>query len=288
MASASLAFADPISPIAIGPSVSSPCARARFEFEATGKGNEGSKVLMVEWEEDETTRDVQGTWTIHWDGMTPQQSLSMQSEDLDDGSESVISLQTSSSRSKGSELGEVDEIKSQVHRRYFFLGPKKSVPATITITLMPITDHRPVTWRTNPLPAIFPKTLGEEPGKLGVLHTRWATIRLNSLNMEIERETQENLEGIALQMALNEKQRITELFGVGESKETVADGHSLNSKDKSISVKSSELSTVKSNHAPTQLETDEDELFALPLSPKSPEMAKAPFSFVVQVPAKTL
>ncbi|KAK3710277.1 hypothetical protein LTR37_010343 [Vermiconidia calcicola] len=49
------------------PSLSSSNARARFEFEP-GKSRDGTKVLMVEWEDDVSTTDVKGDWEISWEG----------------------------------------------------------------------------------------------------------------------------------------------------------------------------------------------------------------------------
>src|ERR1700759_5801379 len=49
------------------PSVSSSNALARFEFEP-GKSKDGTKVLMVEWEEDATTKDSRADWELSWEG----------------------------------------------------------------------------------------------------------------------------------------------------------------------------------------------------------------------------
>ena len=49
------------------PSLSSSNALARFEFEP-GRSKEGTKVLMVEWEDDDTTRSIAGDWEISWEG----------------------------------------------------------------------------------------------------------------------------------------------------------------------------------------------------------------------------
>jgi hypothetical protein len=38
-----------------------------FEFEA-GKGNDGTKILMIEWEDDDLTRSkTDGSWHVSWD-----------------------------------------------------------------------------------------------------------------------------------------------------------------------------------------------------------------------------
>src|ERR1700761_7431256 len=49
------------------PSLSTPQARARFEFEP-GKSNDGTKILMVEWEDDDSTQSIRGAWTVSWEG----------------------------------------------------------------------------------------------------------------------------------------------------------------------------------------------------------------------------
>lgn len=48
-------------------------ALARFEFEA-GKGNDGTKILMIEWEDDDdlgrcaASADQGGSWHVAWEG----------------------------------------------------------------------------------------------------------------------------------------------------------------------------------------------------------------------------
>ena len=77
----------------------------------------------------------------------------------------------------------------------------------------------------NALPAIFTKQLGatvKATGKRGVLHTIWAKKRLQVLEQEIQREQDHNLEGIALEMALEEKDWIETNFGL-QSKPTKLD-----------------------------------------------------------------
>lgn len=50
------------------PALSSSGALARFEFEA-GRGNEGTKILMVEWEDEEEGGEARtGDWEISWEG----------------------------------------------------------------------------------------------------------------------------------------------------------------------------------------------------------------------------
>jgi hypothetical protein len=172
-------------------------ALARFEFEA-GKGNEGTKILMVEWEDDDLTRSTtDGSWHVSWAGKT-----------------TVLPA---------------DERPSESTRRfYFLLPPNVTIPPVVTLSFEP----RPATTNTdgvapaskprdilqlNPLPAIFPPELGatgRAAGKKGVLHTIWAKKRLRVLENEIRDECLTNAEGVALHMAVQEKEWIEGNFGL--------------------------------------------------------------------------
>lgn len=164
------------------PSLSSSNALARFEFEP-GRSKEGTKVLMVEWEDDATTAGIGGEWAISWEG-------------------------------KRTVLPARDQTRAQeipINRLYFLLGPGVAIPPTVTLRK----GH--VTWRTNPLPAIFAPGLGataRQAGKKGVLHTIWAKKRLQVLQAEIDVESKDNVEGVGLQMATAEKEWIEANFGV--------------------------------------------------------------------------
>jgi hypothetical protein len=168
------------------PSISSTNALARYEYEA-GHATEGTKILMVEWEDDDTTRGVRGDWHISWDGSTRV-------------------------------LPANDQPANDVSRMYFLLPPGVAVPTSISLTLRPQdTGRPPVVWHTNPLPALFPPELGASAraaGKKGVLHTLWAKKRLQVLQKEIDAETRNNVEGIGLMMVMDEKEWIEETFGV--------------------------------------------------------------------------
>ena len=168
------------------PSLSNPTALARFEFES-GRGNNGTKILMVEWEDDDTTRDIPGDWHVSWEG-------------------------------KSTVLPAGEHNVGDVHRLYFLLQPGVTVPAMVTLVLRPADASRnAIAWRTNPLPAIFPPELGatvRAAGKKGVLHTVWAKKRLQSLQQEIQKESQLNAEGVGLIMAMQEKEWIEQNFGV--------------------------------------------------------------------------
>lgn len=170
------------------PSISSTNALARFEFEA-GHGREGTKILMVEWEDDDTTRGVRGEWHISWEG-----------------------------KGKTTVLPAEDQPSNDVNRIYFMLAPGVAVPSSVSLTHRPQdSDKKVVVWHTNPLPAIFPPELGASAraaGKKGILHTIWAKKRLQVLQKEIEAESQNNVEGIGFLMAVQEKEWIEQTFGV--------------------------------------------------------------------------
>ncbi|KAF2795623.1 hypothetical protein K505DRAFT_323928 [Melanomma pulvis-pyrius CBS 109.77] len=168
------------------PSISSTNALARFEFQA-GHGREGTKILMVEWEDDDTTRGIRGDWHISWEGKTTV-------------------------------LPADDQPSNDVNRIYFLLPPGVAVPSSITLTHRPQDGNKTaVVWHTNPLPAIFPPELGASAraaGKKGILHTIWAKKRMQVLQKEIEAESKHNVEGIGFLMAVQEKEWIEQTFGV--------------------------------------------------------------------------
>lgn len=163
---------------------------------------DGTKVLMVEWEDDEVTRNITGDWAVSWDG-------------------------------KQTVLPTRDTQEGGVNRLYFLLPGGERVPATVTLTLSPMQGDnedeeaagKPTIWKTNPLPAIFPPELGasaREAGKKGVLHTIWAKKRLSVLSEEIDVESKRNAEGIALQMAMDERDWIEHNFGVTTKPSSIA------------------------------------------------------------------
>ncbi|KAF2842694.1 hypothetical protein M501DRAFT_917883, partial [Patellaria atrata CBS 101060] len=317
------------------PSVSNATALARFEFEP-GRSKDGTKVLMVEWEEDHTTRNVRGDWHITWEG-------------------------------KSTVLRAEDQTNNDINRLYFLLPPGVAVPSIVTLTHEAKDNSRqPVVWRTNPLPAIFPPELGASArvaGKKGVLHTIWAKKRLQVLQKEIDAESKINAEGVGLQMAMQEKEWIEQNFGVapkplakltipgvgdspaplspsspkspgggrlleklkglklgtssnelGSSKKDTNDEspiyNPLSPETSDVAVSSfsafkgerpaqhggmaslnafaeAPFASFESRAPPSQVEEDkEDDLFALPMSPRSPEMGKSPFSFAKSDTAK--
>ncbi|KAI9864871.1 MAG: hypothetical protein M1813_002642 [Trichoglossum hirsutum] len=172
-------------------------ALARFEFES-GKANEGTKILMVEWEErdnDEWNRAGGGEWLVQWEGK--------------------------------STVLQVKDNEETHHRLYILLPYGVTIPPTITLTRKSPpdsngnskdADSQPKPLHIHPLPAIFPPSLGafaRTAGKKGVLHTIWAKKRLSVLQKEIDAETQKNVESVGLEMALQEKAWIEQNFGVG-------------------------------------------------------------------------
>ncbi|KAJ5650882.1 uncharacterized protein N7484_004605 [Penicillium longicatenatum] len=190
-------FADQKTPRGLNGSCLSITALARFEFEA-GKGNEGTKILMIEWEDDDLNRSAaEGSWHVSWTGKT-----------------TVIPAD--------------DRPSDSLRRFYFLLPPNVTIPPVVTLSYEPRataeTGDTPFvpksghdSFQLNPLPAIFPPELGatgRAAGKKGVLHTIWAKKRLRVLDREIEEECLNNVEGVALHMAVQEKEWIETNFGV--------------------------------------------------------------------------
>ncbi|CAG8023968.1 unnamed protein product [Penicillium nalgiovense] len=249
-------------------------ALARFEFEA-GKGNDGTKILMIEWEDDDLTRSsTDGSWNVSWAGKT-----------------SVLPA---------------DERPSDSLRRfYFLLPPNTTIPPVVTLYYEPRPTQSNTTdsadtppskprdnLRLNPLPAIFPPELGatgRAAGKKGVLHTIWAKKRVRVLEAEIAAETRNNIEGIALHMAIQEKEWIEENFGVGSrSVDSVASSH--DSSNSSSNYPATPVSPVSGRKLTDKLkglklQTSEKDLSvngapntAHLLSPQSPDVAVPSFS----------
>ncbi|KAL4970991.1 uncharacterized protein BDV14DRAFT_5774 [Aspergillus stella-maris] len=169
-------------------------ALARFEFEA-GKGNDGTKILMIEWEDDDWSRSSfpsGGSWHVEWEG-------------------------------KKAILPADEKTGSNTRRLYFLLPPHVTIPPAVTLSYNPpksssATSEKPNPIQLNPLPAIFPPELGADgrsAGKKGVLHTIWAKKRVQVLDKEIREESLNNVEGVALHMALQEKEWIEANFGLG-------------------------------------------------------------------------
>ncbi|KIX07033.1 uncharacterized protein Z518_05010 [Rhinocladiella mackenziei CBS 650.93] len=165
-------------------------ALARFEFEP-GKGNEGTKVMMVEWQDDDQSRPKSGKWQVSWSG-------------------------------KRTVFPADDNPSDNIRRVYFLLPPGAIMPPHVTLAYHPPSEPSqpeptPLRMTVNPLPAIFTPELGataKASGKKGVLHTIWAKKRLQILEKEIKHEEEHNIEGVALEMAVSERRWIENNFGL--------------------------------------------------------------------------
>ncbi|KAK2002865.1 hypothetical protein LX36DRAFT_204689 [Colletotrichum falcatum] len=302
-------------------------ALSRFEFE-TGKGNEGTKILMVEWEPSVSpsapspspvslASATPKAWKVSWEGKTNYLPAS-------------------------------DKVTGTNKRVYFLLPPGATIPPVVTISHP---DGTALT--TKPLPAIFPPGLAAgnpDVGLRGILHTIWAKKRLSGLQEEVENEMKANVESVGLQIVLQERQWIARHFGValktdaaqnatmvasrtppspvspkasvasrlgeklkGLKLATSAADLAAGSADKSAHVRTISFSpgssdtavssfssfmrqaspgsppaevsvlldTVLSKGSISSKQQDQDQeegLFALPMSPRSPEMKRSPFS----------
>ncbi|KAI0899388.1 hypothetical protein F4806DRAFT_252347 [Annulohypoxylon nitens] len=178
----------PISP-------ASPNALARFEFEA-GRGNEGSKILMVEW--DPAPSGEEG-WSVTWDGKTTTFPVNEKVEDEDEEVEGRV------------EAG----IQQRRQRVYFLLPSDAAVPPAVFITHTG--SGRALTAKS--MPAIFAPGLGvgsRDAGRRGVLHTVWARLRAAQLQEEIRAELRDNSESVGLEMAVQERLWIIDHFGLDD------------------------------------------------------------------------
>jgi hypothetical protein len=287
-------FADLETPRGPNSSSLSISALARFEFEA-GKGNEGTKILMIEWEDDDLTRSAaEGSWHVSWTGKTTV-------------------------------LPADDRPSDSLRRFYFLLPPHVTIPPVVTLTYEPrpsdktndasIPPPNPRdTFQLNPLPAIFPPELGatgRSAGKKGVLHTIWAKKRLRVLDQEIHAECLNNVEGVALHMAVKEKEWIETNFGVtARNIDAVASSHEsstsnsiyptgpatpvspvsgrkltdklkglkLQTSEKDLSAYDSESSAVTGSSNGELTSADSGPNSAHLLSPQSPDVAVSSFS----------
>lgn len=166
---------------------------SRFEFETGTKGNEGTKILMVEWDaaaalgrDPKTTKASLDDWEVKWDG---KEALA------------VLPIRDA----------ETPESTCRIH---FLLPPKAPIPTLITVSPK-LSAPEAADLHTKPLPAIFPEGLvNEDKGTRGVLHTIWAKSRLEQLEDEIVVEMKANGESVGLEMALQERQWIVDHFGL--------------------------------------------------------------------------
>jgi hypothetical protein len=171
-------------------------AFARYEYEV-GKAQDGTKILMIEFEDedDESRTDPGGTWHVAWSNKTTV-------------------------------LPSEERTADNSRRLYFLLPPGAPVPPKVTLTFSPSPNsaREPQCLTLNPLPAIFApdlETSARTSGKKGVLHTIWAKKRLQVLEKEIKSEEEFNLEGIALDLAKAEKEWIEKNFAVAVKPRTL-------------------------------------------------------------------
>lgn len=204
-------------------SPSSAFTLSRFEFETGTKGNEGTKILMVEWDaraatdaaaaaaspggadrEREQAQNGCDDWEVTWEGKGSDRKK-------EDGSGGNTS-NGSRDRDGITVLPIRDTDAPEGTRRvYFLLPPGAPIPTLVTISKRSgLTELR-----TKPLPAIFPEGLvSEDKGTRGVLHTIWAKRRLHELEAEIAAEMRDNSESVGLEMVLQERQWIVDHFGL--------------------------------------------------------------------------
>lgn len=202
-------------------SPSSAFTLSRFEFETGTKGNEGTKILMVEWDaraatdaaaaaaspggadrEREQAHNGCDDWEVTWEGKGSDRNK----EDKDN------SNCNSKDRDGITALPIRDTDAPEGTRRvYFLLPPGAPIPTLVTISKRSgLTELR-----AKPLPAIFPEGLvSEDKGTRGVLHTIWAKRRLHELEAEIAAEMRDNSESVGLEMVLQERQWIVDHFGL--------------------------------------------------------------------------
>lgn len=189
-------------------SPSSAFTLSRFEFETGTKGNEGTKILMVEWDAAAAaaTATAKGTTEGGADG---RHKAGHTTDDWDvswDGKESLTVLPIRDGEAPAGTL-----------RIYHLLPPGAPIPTLVTIARASGagTWLGPTELRAKPLPAIFPEGLvSQAKGTRGVLHTIWAEKRLQELEAEVVAEMKSNGESVGLEMALQERQWIVDHFGL--------------------------------------------------------------------------
>lgn len=195
-------------------SPSSAFTLSRFEFETGTKGNEGTKILMVEWDAAAAiARDEQNDASE--EGKNHKESKKKEPGDIQkaniddwevkwDGKEALLVLPIRD-----------NDAPETTCRMYFLLPPKAPIPTLVTISPSASNTAAVADLHTKPLPAIFPDGLvNEDKGTRGVLHSIWAKKRLAQLEAEMEAEMKLNGESVGLEMALQERQWIVDHFGL--------------------------------------------------------------------------
>ncbi|CAN8099520.1 unnamed protein product [Discula destructiva] len=328
-------------------SPSSAFTLSRFEFEAGTRGNEGTKILMVEWDAAAAAslgRSGGGGGGGGGGGKAADDTAAEQQAEAQEKKDAAASLDDWDVKWDGKEALAVLPIRDAATphstcRVYFLLPPKAPIPTLITISPKATAAVAATTadLHTKPLPAIFPEGLvSEDKGTRGVLHTIWAKSRLEQLEDEIVAEMKANGESVGLEMALQERQYLVNHFGLQidtSSAEAIPlaphvveagspasprspVGGRLGEKLRGLKLATSpaELAAVKASQAqakkitalapdtappafpggiaslsavmqagqsaPERNHDTEEDLFALPMSPRSPEMAMSPFSML--------
>ncbi|PHH70952.1 hypothetical protein CDD83_5312 [Cordyceps sp. RAO-2017] len=274
---------------------------ARYEF-----SDHGTKVLMVEWYPD----DGETTWHVSWPGKSAASAVSATDNTPPTVAASATATATATASASAHHVvvddnDDDDDEAGPRHRLYFLLPPDTSVPAIVTI----VRPGRP-SLALKPLPAIFPDGFDADSGAHGVLHTRWATRRLSELQREVDAELRSNAESVGLEMALAEKQWITNNFlrppRLPASAQSPSAGPARRGGDRLKALRlatTSPLADAQANVPTAHASPDaspravgpvrgavppgpgnrgpregEDDLFALPMSPRSPDERKSPFS----------
>ncbi|POS80401.1 hypothetical protein DHEL01_v201211 [Diaporthe helianthi] len=197
-------------------SPSSAFTLSRFEFEAGTKGNEGTKILMVEWDaraateaatkrsggaerEHELAQNGCDDWHVTWEGKGSDGRKKEDNNNKDrEGGFTVLPIHDT-------------DAPEGTRRVYFLLPPGAPIPTLVTISKQTGLAEL----QTKPLPAIFPEGLvSEDKGTRGVLHTIWAKRRLCELEAEIAAELRDNSESVGLEMVLQERRWIVDHFGL--------------------------------------------------------------------------
>lgn len=239
-------------------SPSSAFTLSRFEFEAGTKGNEGTKILMVEWDAAAALSAAQKDKADKEDKKEEEAKADVESKISHDVSTETLAAEAAAAAAAGTSTDDWEvrwdgkevlptlrpirdaDTPAPTCRLYFLLPPGAPIPALVTVA-----HRRPGAspdLHAKPLPAIFPEGLsipaataagaGAESGAArrrssvkamagtrGVLHTIWARARVAQLRDEIEAEMKANGESVGLEMALQERQYIIEHFGLTDDEE---------------------------------------------------------------------
>lgn len=179
---------------------------ARFEF-----SDEGTKILMVEWQPD-AELDSTAAAAADADAAAPGPNSAAIAESTPEPRHVPGSVDDAgwevSWPGKSTLLPARDADQDGSKRRvYFLLAHDAPVPPSVTIA-----RRGRSSLLLKPLPAIFPPGFDVESGSRGVLHTLWAKKRLRELDREMDAEMRTNSESVGLQMAYSEKQWIIENF----------------------------------------------------------------------------